>query len=179
MRSLHVLDRRRRRSIMFSCCFATEMVIVPTKAELGLNAAKAEMYNLERKYARLVGIRDLLEPTFPITEYKTMEAVLARVASLRLSIETVKEELITQGKEIPEDLMSDQTSQTRKAPAKPDTRGPLWGKDPPISLTQRSPYGGYVNQGDPWTDSSGFTLPGFPGPPREYTEAKLAQTRTK
>jgi hypothetical protein len=164
---------------MFSCCFATEMVIVPSTTERGLNAAKAEMYNLERKYARLVGIRDLLEPTFPITEYKTMEAVLARVASLRLSIETVKEELITQGKEIPEDLMPDQTSQTRTAPAKPDTRGPLWGKDPPISLTQRSPYGGYVNQGDPWTDSSGFTLPGFPGPPREYTEAKLAQTRTK
>jgi hypothetical protein len=152
------------------------MVIVPTK-ELGLNAAKAEMYNLEREYARLVGIRDLLEPTFPITEYKTMEAVRARIASLRLSIETVKEELRIEGKEVPEDLTSQTRVRTRTAPAKPDTRGPLWGKDPPISLTQRTPYCEYVNQGNPWTDSSGFTLPGFPGPPREYTEAKLAQTR--
>ena len=29
-----------------------------------------------------------------------------------------------------------------------------------------------------WVGSDGHTLPGFPGPPREYTEAKLAQTRT-
>jgi hypothetical protein len=30
-----------------------------------------------------------------------------------------------------------------------------------------------------WVGSDGHTLPGFPGPPREYTEAKLAQTRTQ
>jgi len=28
-----------------------------------------------------------------------------------------------------------------------------------------------------WVGSDGHTLPGFPGPPREYTEAKLAMTR--
>jgi len=152
------------------------MVIVPSKAEMELNAAKAEMYNLEREYARLVGIRDRLEPTFPVMKHLTMEAVRARIASLRLSIETVKEELRIEGKEI-----ETRTSQTRTAQAKPDighTRGPLWGKDP-ASLTQRSPYSEYTNRGDPWTDSSGYTLPGFPGPPREYTEAKLAQTRPK
>jgi len=155
------------------------MVIVPSKAEMELNAAKAEMYNLEREYARLVGIRDRLEPTFPVMKHLTMEAVRARIASLRLSIETVKEELRIEGKEVPED----QTSQTRTrtAPAKSDighTRGPLWGKDP-ASLTQRSPYSEYINRGDPWIDSSGYTLSGFPGPPREYTDAKLAQTRPK
>jgi hypothetical protein len=138
------------------------------EAEMELNAARSEMYNLEREYARLVGIRDRLEPTFPVMKHLTMEAVRARIASLRLSIETVKEELRIEGKEI-----ETRTSQTRTAPAKPDighTRGPP-------SLTQRSPYSEYTNRGDPWTDSSGYTLPGFPGPPREYTDAKLAQTR--
>jgi hypothetical protein len=37
--------------------------------------------------------------------------------------------------------------------------------------------GGHGGSMSSWVGSDGHTLPGFPGPPREYTDAKLAMTR--
>ena len=37
--------------------------------------------------------------------------------------------------------------------------------------------GGHGGSMSSWVGSDGYTLSGFPGPPREYTEAKLAKTR--
>jgi len=183
------------------------VVATETPAETALRLAKEEIGKLSIAYAKLVGRKFQLEPVFPSLKDIDLPAATAMVISLKEKIETITAELapalVLRTPMSPEDRAEIIRLRAEYEALDPypcvSPFDPIDHMDMHSAITHlatlrlwisnrkamkvraqmdmtRCGHGGSMSS---WVGSDGYTLSGFPGPPREYTEAKLAQTRTQ